>query len=91
MTAIQEIQQVLIVDTEFGEAQALFIIDYGVHCNTIWVCASLKDGKVRHFDSNQIRISQNHTMNFNTEKQQRKDGTGKGKKGEKAKREIAQQ
>jgi len=62
---IHEIKQVLTVDTPFGEAQALFIIDYGIHKNTIWVCASIEDGKIRHFDSNQITISKNYTLNFN--------------------------
>lgn len=65
MTAIHELQQVLIVDTEFGKAQVLFIMDYGVHLNTIWVCASSIDGKIRHFDSNQITITSNYTIDFN--------------------------
>lgn len=69
MTAIHEIQQVLIVDTEFGKCQALFIIDYGIHENTIWVCASFNDGKIRHFDANQITIQKNNTLNFNTQKE----------------------
>jgi len=68
MTQIHEIQQVLIVDTEFGKCQALFIIDYGIHENTIWVCASFDNGKIRHFDSNQIRLQKNNTLNFNIEK-----------------------
>lgn len=68
MTTIHELQQVLIVDTEFGKAQVLFIMDYGVHLNTIWICASLSDGKVRHFDSNQITIPRNNTIDFNIEK-----------------------
>lgn len=68
MTEIHEIQQVLIVETEFGKAQALLIIDYGVHLNTIWVCAALSDGRVRHFDSNQITIPRNNTIDFNLEK-----------------------
>lgn len=68
MTTIHEIQQVLIVETEFGKAQALFIMDYGVHLNTIWICAALLDGKIRHFDSNQISIAKNHTIEFNLEK-----------------------
>jgi hypothetical protein len=71
MTSIHEINQVIVVNTPFGEAQALFIIDYGVHVNTIWVCASHEDGKIRHFDSNQITIKSNHTMNFNTNKNER--------------------
>jgi hypothetical protein len=66
---IYELKQVLTVDTPFGEAQVLFIIDYGIHRNTIWVCASFQDGKIRHFDSNQITITKNHTMNFNINKE----------------------
>jgi hypothetical protein len=65
MTAIYELQQVLTVNTEFGQAQVLFIFDYGMHSNSIWVCASYSDGKIRHFDTSQITINPNHTMNFN--------------------------
>lgn len=66
MAVIHEIQQLITCDTPFGEAQALFIMDYGIHRNTIWVCASFKDGKIRHFDSNQITITRNDTLEFNT-------------------------
>jgi hypothetical protein len=65
MTAIHEVQQILTCNTPFGEAQALFIIDYGIHRNTIWVCANFDDGKIRHFDSSQISITSNHTLDFN--------------------------
>jgi hypothetical protein len=67
MIAIHEINQVIMVNTEFGLAQALFIIDYGIHTNTIWLCASICDGKIRHFDSNQITIQKNNTINLNLE------------------------
>jgi hypothetical protein len=53
------------VNTPFGEAQVLFLMDYGIHQNTIWICANLKDGKIRHFDSNQINIIVNHTIEMN--------------------------
>lgn len=65
MATIHEIKQVLTVNTPFGEAQALFLIDYGIHKNTIWVCASFADGVVRHFDSSQISVTINYTLNFN--------------------------
>jgi len=68
MTMMHEITQVMLVDTPFGQAQALFILDYGIHFNTIWVCASVEDGAIRHFDSNQINITTNHTMNLNINK-----------------------
>ena len=67
MTSIHEIKQVLTVNTPFGEAQVLFLIDYGIHLNSIWVCSSLSDGKIRHFDTSQISIKRNETMNFNLE------------------------
>jgi hypothetical protein len=68
MTMIHEVNQVLIVNTEFGEAQVLFIIDYGIHMNSIWVCASFEDGRIRHYDTNQITIVKNCTMDFNIKK-----------------------
>lgn len=65
MTTIHEVSQVLKVNTPFGEAQVLFLMDYGIHQNTIWVCANLADGKIRHFDSNQISLVKNHTIDMN--------------------------
>jgi hypothetical protein len=69
MTTILEVKQVIIANTPLGDAQVLFIIDYGIHQNTIWVCASFKDGIIKHFDSNQISIKSNHTINFNINNQ----------------------
>ena len=66
MTTIHEIQQVLFINTPHGEAQALFIIDYGPHLNTIWVAANKKDGKIRHYDSNHITLTKNDTLDFNS-------------------------
>ena len=65
MTTIHEVQQVITCNTPFGEAQVLFIMDYGIHRNTIWVCANFEDGVIRHFDSNQITITSNYTLDFN--------------------------
>jgi hypothetical protein len=67
MTAIHEIQQVIYVNTPHGEGIALFIIDYGIQVNTIWVVANVKDGIIRHYDSNQISLATNYTIGINTE------------------------
>ena len=67
MTAIHEVKQVLTVNTPFGEALVVFIIDYGINRNSMWVCSSFSDGKIRHFDTNQISLTSNHTLNFNLE------------------------
>jgi len=68
MIAIHEVKQILTVNTPHGEAQVLFIMDYGIHRNTIWVCTSFEDGKIRHYDTNQITVTSNHTLNFNIDK-----------------------
>lgn len=68
MTTIHEVSQVIKVHTPFGEAQVLFLMDYGIHQNTIWICANSKDGKIRHFDSNQISLVTNHTIGMNVTK-----------------------
>jgi len=62
MTAIHEIQQFLWVTTPHGDGQALFIIDYGPHENSIWVVANEKTGKIKHYNSNDIALCYNHTF-----------------------------
>ncbi len=51
----------LFVYTPLGKGRALFIIDYGMDINTCWVVA-LKDGQIKHFDSNNIRLEENYTF-----------------------------
>jgi hypothetical protein len=68
MTTIHEFQSTIWVDTPHGEGIAILIIDYGIHQNTIWVVANKNDGRVRHYDSNDIQLSTNHTLNLNGNK-----------------------
>lgn len=63
---IHEINNFLWVTTPHGDGQALFIIDYGPHENTVWVVALESDGRVLHYNSNQIRLCRNDTFNMNT-------------------------
>jgi hypothetical protein len=65
MTAIHEIQQVMWVDTPHGIGQALFLIDYGPQNNIIFVVALENDGSIKHYDTNQIFLSTNYTLNIN--------------------------
>jgi hypothetical protein len=48
-----------------GDGLALFIIDYGMQNNTIWVVAIKSNGAIKHYDSNQITLYSNNTINFN--------------------------
>jgi hypothetical protein len=59
---IHEIKQILNFDTPHGVAQALFIIDYGIHENTIWVMALKGSGEVKHYNSEQIKLCRNYTL-----------------------------
>jgi len=56
------------VNTPLGEGLAIMVIDYGINHNTCWVVSLKKDGQVKHFDSNDIRLIKNFTYNFNTKK-----------------------
>lgn len=62
---IHEFQKVVWVDTPHGEGLAVLVIDYGVNHNTVWVVANKDDGRVRHYDSNQIRLTKNCTIELN--------------------------
>jgi len=64
---IHEIKQLMYVNTTHGLGIALFLIDYGVQANTIWIVANEKDGIIRHYDSNQITLSINSTIDFNVQ------------------------
>jgi hypothetical protein len=62
---IHEIQQILWVTTPHGDGIALFIMDYGMQNNTVWIVSLKNDGSIKHYDSNQIKLSKNNTLNFN--------------------------
>lgn len=59
---IHEIKQLMYLDTPHGEGIGLFIIDYGPQSNTIWVISNCFDGKIRHYDSNDIALTTNFTL-----------------------------
>jgi hypothetical protein len=67
MTVVHEVRQVLWVNTPHGVGQVLFVIDYGIHLNSVWVITLKEDGRIMHYDTNQISIERNHTMDFNLE------------------------
>lgn len=48
--------------TKIGPGRALLVIDYGMDVNTVWVVALTKDGQIKHFDSNDVRLEENYTF-----------------------------
>lgn len=69
---ICEVQKIIIVNTPHGKGQILFLLDYGEHYNTIWVVALTTSGEIKHYNSNQITIEHNHTLEFNINNDQEK-------------------
>lgn len=62
---LHEVKQLMYVDTVHGIGIVLFLIDYGPQANTIWIVANEEDGAIRHYDSNQIKLSKNCTIDLN--------------------------
>lgn len=62
---ILQLDPSMLVETPLGAGQALFVIDYGMHQNTCWVIALVKDGVIKHFDCNDVILSANHTYGLN--------------------------
>lgn len=62
---IHQLNPSILVEAPLGAGQALFIIDYGMHQNTCWVIALVKDGSIKHFDCNDVILSTNYTYGLN--------------------------
>jgi len=62
---ILQLNPAILVETPMGTGQALFLIDYGMHQNTCWVVALIKDGIIKHFDCNDVILSTNYTYGMN--------------------------
>ena len=63
---IHEFKQVLWVETPHGDGIAILALDYGLQENMIFLVALQKDGSLKHYNTNQIKLCFNHTVDFNT-------------------------
>ena len=61
---IHELKQVLWVETPMGVGQVLFLMDYGIHENSVWVVAIEKTREIKHYNSNQLKMVFNHTLSY---------------------------
>ena len=55
---ILQLNPTIDISTPLGDGEAMFIIDYGVNVNTVWV-ARMPGGEVKHFWSDDVRIYDN--------------------------------
>ena len=53
---ILQLNPTIRVNTPLGDGETLFIIDYHLNTNTIWVVRMDGGGAIKHFDSNDIRV-----------------------------------
>ncbi len=59
---IKELKQFLWVETELGDGQVLFLIDYGPHENLVFVVALENTREIKHFTTEQVKICRNYTF-----------------------------
>lgn len=59
------------VETPLGIGLAIIVIDYGMNNNTCWVVALQKDGQIKHFDSNDIKLCKNYTYSIASKKKKK--------------------
>lgn len=69
---IHQLNPTIPVYTKLGKGRALLIIDYGMDVNTCWVVSLNETGEIKHLDSNDVRMEENHT--FGTKKAILPDG-----------------
>ena len=68
MATILQLSPEIRVLTPLGEGYALFIIDYGMNHNTVWVVALYDDGKILHFDSREVKHCGNEMLDISEPK-----------------------
>jgi len=59
MSTIHELENTIDVETPLGYAKAIAWIDYGSQTNTVWKVVFYKDGSVRNFYDDDIRVYPN--------------------------------
>ena len=59
MTAIHQMNPPIWVNTPVGEGHALFLIDYGISINSVWVVHRFDTGGVLHIDSSEVKVMGN--------------------------------
>lgn len=64
MSTILELSVPKSVLTPLGEGDALFIIDYGIQLNSVWIVTLWETGDVIHVDSSEIRIAGNPMLDI---------------------------
>ena len=53
------------VDTPHGMGVVLYVTVYGAYANDLFCVASKEDGRIRHYQTDQIRLTRNWTLTVN--------------------------
>jgi hypothetical protein len=51
------------VDTPHGRGIVLYVTVYGAYANDLFCVATKEDGRIRHYQTDQISLCTNYTMN----------------------------
>lgn len=64
MISILQLNPQLKVKTPLGFGYCFFLIDYDLQINSVWIVRLDTDGSIKHFNSNQIFIDGNPTIDL---------------------------
>lgn len=64
MATILQLSPQIQVKTTLGMGYAFFLIDYDLQINSVWIVRLDVDGSIKHFNSNQIFIDGNPTIDL---------------------------
>jgi hypothetical protein len=53
------------VDSPHGRGIVLYITVYGVHGNDMWCVANKEDGRMRHYETTQLKLAFNGALDLN--------------------------
>ena len=53
------------VETPHGRGFVIYITIYGVHGNDMWCVANKQDGRLRHYETTQLRMAYNGVLELN--------------------------
>lgn len=53
------------VNTPHGQSLVLYVESFGQD-NDVWTCINEKDGRIRHYTTQQVTVVRNDTDNINT-------------------------
>ena len=67
------------VDTPHGRGVVLYVTVYGAYSNDLFCVANKEDGRIRHYQTDQVQLTRNYTLTVNVPHLENGHANGNGK------------